>query len=102
MLNQGRANEHQIDDEATLDEIIEQHTSIDIDEEAILEDVEPPPRVLPSPQQAIEAVRLLQTFQEHQSTAQHQDLRFLQNLERHLCTIYTSNLRQGSLEQWIT
>lgn len=103
ILNPEGEDEVQDEEEVTLDTIIEQHIGTEIvDEEAILEDVEPPPRILPTLSQAVEAVRLLHLFQEHQDQTQHHDIRYLQRLEHHLCTQLGNSRSQSTIDRWIT
>ena len=84
-------NKDLVDEEPTLKEIIEQHTGEYIeDEEAILEDVEPPPKTIPSEIEAIRAVRTLLLYQEHQEQARVEDIRFHERFERVLSMLESS------------
>lgn len=100
---EGENEQHQVDEEVSLEEIIERHIGTEIqDEDAILEDVEPQPMALPTTAQALEAVRLLQVYQEHEASTQHQDIRYLRQLERRLCTISVNSQSQSTLEGRLT
>ena len=80
-----------IDEEPTLEEIIAQHTGEYIeDEEAILEDVEPPLKTIPLETEAIRAVRTLLLYQEHQEQARVEDIRFLERFKRVLSILELS------------
>lgn len=52
--------------------------------------------------EALTALQVLRTFQEHREETQHQDLRVLDQIERHLCTIMVNSQTQATLDQWLT
>lgn len=91
------------DEQVSLADIIQQHIQEPtMTDEAIDEDVEPPPVIIPTPGEALTALQVLRTFQEHRDETQHQDLRYLDQFERHLRTIIASTQSQGTLDNWIT
>jgi hypothetical protein len=92
-----------IGEETTLEDIIEHHTGQYFDnEDAILEDVEPPPEAIPSLAEAIGAVQTLLQYQVHQEQAKMEEIRFLERFERGLSLAVTSQRAQSTLDGWIT
>jgi hypothetical protein len=86
-----------------LADIIAQHTQEDIyDEDVMLEDIEPQPIALPSPTEALAALQVLRTFQEHREETQRQDLRYLDQYERHLQLLVRQSQTQATLDRWLT
>ncbi|KIV98487.1 uncharacterized protein PV09_09704 [Verruconis gallopava] len=100
---EGEDAERQVDEEDTLEAIIERHIHVDhADEDAILKDVEPPPIILPAISEAVEAIQLVCRYIEHDQKTQHQDLRFLQRFERHLSQTLVEQMRQSTIAGWLT
>lgn len=103
ILNPQDEDEVIVEEEDMLQSIIDEHIDGEAyNEDAILEDVEPPPAHQPSADEAVKAVQILLQFQERQDITQHQDLQYLQRLKRLLCTIAANQRHQSTLDGWIT
>ena len=95
-LNPSEENEA-VQEDFSLEDIIQQHLQTDNAEET-LEDEDSPPQLI-SHKEALDAVVKLISFQEQQEDTQYRDLQTLNLLQRLIHVKMTS--RQGTLEQWL-
>jgi hypothetical protein len=86
----------------TLEDIVQQHVQLDEDEEALLEDVEPSLRRVPTKDEALLAIHTLFQFQEHQEETRNEDIRYLERLEKAIQRRRLESQQQSTLDQWIT
>jgi hypothetical protein len=95
--------DHEEEEDITFDDILAEHLhGSHITEEELLEDVEPQEAPIPQASAVLDALRLLQRYQERQESTQHHELVYLSQFERQILAVIASREHQSTLDGWLT
>lgn len=88
--------------ETDLDDIIARHATIQVEDEREEDEAEIEVQIaIPSTHDALQAVQLLQRYQECQEFSTQQDIQQLRRIEREIQAFAASKQQQGHLDSWI-